>query len=262
MRFISLFVVLSFLTGCAVTQPTIDSPKVAKATTVVIEDIPELNVGASVSILLTRRVETYFSGKMDYLYTSPQIDALPPAGIELQSAMAVAGAGNEHPKYFREDFERIVGKQELKSEFFGELTNQLRARGVDVRIDTSTRELAPRARWAFNPNDSSREVTPRQKNSEVADADLLIQVAPIAAYVAIGRLSNFRIEAGVAVIVYDARTKEFLGWQAFRAPDSPAKYEYSTMKELKASLPESWPIMRKALLDLVPQVVAAVRHGT
>lgn len=92
----------------------------------------------------------------------------------------------------------------------------------------------------------------------MVDADILMQVSPVAFYLAPGPLNPYHRAVGVAVALYEGRTGRFLGNELIRFRPNDSRFEYMKYDELLGDLGNAAPALRTALLSLVPQVANTV----
>lgn len=286
---------LVVFTGCA-TKPKIETGKFSTPRTVVIADIPDVNPIANIGIFITPWPEPYFSKSADYHfvvnnaakplpgvadYTAAanqivihQITTAPqPVSVGVGAAMGAAGglvgaliqANAEATQKKAAEFPNLVRRAtprfDLRTDFMDALRKSLEARNIQVKIISETRNHVPRLYWPAKSDDGKALPTGAFSQSPAVDADLLVQVSPIASYAAPGPLNNYARQVGVGLALFDGRTRKFIGWQAiaFRAPDS--NFEYARYDSLAADVANAGPALQRALLSLVPEVASIVSGG-
>ena len=281
----------TLLTGC-VAVPHIEASKFAKPKTVVIADIPDINPVATIDIVVTKWPHPYYSGPFDpysvrngiapalpvvadqsqninqqilnQIATSPQPITPVQAGVAAGAGALVAAwiqSSGEGTQKRAAEFPSLVKKAipetDLRADLLKKLQSALEAKQIQVRIDDSTRNQAPRLRWpAKDAEGKPLPVGPLAGSSPV-DADLLVQIAPITLYASPGPLNSYSLKTGIAVALYNGRTREFLGWEAIDF-DNSGTSSYSQYNSLVTELPTLAPLMRDALMSLVPRVAQLI----
>lgn len=291
---VACFVGLVLFSGCA--APKIDSQKFSPPKTVVIDDFPDINTVATIGIIITRWPAYYFSPTVDGLFTIPgatpnQTDYNPVPGVA-SSIVTGAITGNQiaaaqhsnqtngtiaggivggivggiieanaaetqrraaaFPSLVRDAMPEV----DFHADILNALRNSLEEKGIHVTIASESRNHPPRLRWpAYN---EKGELLAAFTNIETppVDADLLVQISPVALYAAPGPLNNYNGRVGIALALYNGRTREFIGWQAFEYEDF--KLWYATYNSLVADINHSAPALHDALLALVPAVSRAI----
>lgn len=92
----------------------------------------------------------------------------------------------------------------------------------------------------------------------MVDADILMQVSPVAFYLAPGPLNPYHRAASVGVALYEGRTGRFLGNEVVRFRANDSRFEYMKYDALLGDLDNAAPALRTALLSLVAQVANTV----
>ena len=87
-----------------------------------------------------------------------------------------------------------------------------------------------------------------------------MQICPVAYYHyhAAGPLNSYGIDATVAVVVYDGRTKKFYGRQTFRVSAPDSRFSYSKYDSLVEDLKVAAPALLEALVTLAVPVADIV----
>ena len=284
------------LVGC-VAQPTIDPKGFAPPKSAVILDVPKLHAAATVGVTVPWAPGPkwfHFSERADYYFLagSPQGPTLPDhqaqvaemtnmqlnnrpqpmpmgqiAGTAFASALVGAMIQSSADETFRKSqtfYAEILKSHpafDLRADFMNALVAALKAHGIEVTLSLDTSSSAPRLRWpATETTADGPNVLSSGDASQPAsvDADLLVQVSPLAFYNAPGPLNSYRRNVSVGVALYNGRTRQFLGRQTvwFVSPD--ARFEYSTYDALVGDLPRAAPALRQALLSLAPDVASIV----
>lgn len=279
---------VSVLTGCAAPTPVIDATRYARPTSVVIVEPPPLRNLALVGVHVVPNAIAYprhFSPQYDYYFrttglpgnTPLHASASSPESIQAvvqstpggQSVLggAVGGAiggallGAERDsaiKAMRYDTEiRLrVPEFDLRREITYALAARLGERGVKVTVIQADGATGPRLRWPAKGIEGFAQVAPG--NPEPVDADLLIQVSPIAHWFAPGVLNNFQRTGNIGVVIYNGRTKEFLGAQAFYYNSPAFQQQYARYETLVADSRTASQALQDGMLTLVPEIVDAV----
>lgn len=277
------------LAGCA--TPQIDASKFTPPKTVVIDDFPDINPVATIQPTVTNWPEMYFSGRFDGFFTyqgrseplpplpsysdqanqiaTNQILSSPRPSVAQGAAMGAAGgvvgaliqASAEDTERKAAAFPAIVRKTfpgDLRTEVLAAVRQGLENKGIQVRVAGETRNLPPRLHWPGRNEKGEPLAAGVLAGSPSVEADLLVQVVPVAAYTAPGPLNTYTRKAGIAVALFEGRTRRFIGWQAFPFRASDNKFEYIRYEGLLADVENAGPALRNALLSLVPQVVDTI----
>jgi hypothetical protein len=147
---------------------------------------------------------------------------------------------------------------DLRASFLTALVQRLQANGVAVRLDETGRQSMPRMRWPALDANGKAWPTGAADSAPPVDADLLVQLCPVAFYQAAGALNSYRRSATVAVVVYDGRSKKFIGRQTFRFVPPDSRFQYSSYDSLLAELKDAAPALRDALLGLAVPVADVI----
>lgn len=288
---------LALALGGCVTQPTIDPKGFAPPKSAVILDVPKLHAAATVGVTVPWAPGPkwfHFSEHADYYFlarspqgpkpvdhqqavgeiTNQQIMNTPkPMPIGQVAGAALAGAaigamiqaGADETFRKSQTFYAEILKQhpafDLRADFMNALVAALKSHGVEVTLSLDTSESAPRLRWpaseatADGPNVLS---SGSAAGPTAVDADLLVQVSPLAFYNSPGPLNAYKRNVSVGIALYNGRTKQFLGRQNVWFVSPAARFEYSTYDALVADLRRAAPALRQALLSLVPDVAEIV----
>jgi hypothetical protein len=284
---------LALLLGGCIAQPVIDPKGFAPPRSVVIVDVPRLHAAATVGVTVpwapgpkwfhfSERADYYFLAgssqgpqRVDYAQgineqAMQQVLNSPkpmPMGQVAGAAFAGAAVGAiiqasadetfRKSQTFAADIVKIHPDFDLRADFMDALVKALKSNSLDVTLSPDTSGRAPRLRWPASETtkEGTNVLSPGSADSFPAvDADLLVQVSPLAFYNAPGPLNAYRRNVSVGIALYDGRTKQFLGRQTvwFVSPD--ARFEFSSYDSLVAALPAAAPALRQALLSLVPDV--------
>jgi len=280
------------LAGCA-TKPKIEAGSFPTPRTVVIADIPNIVPVATIGAVYPFWPGTFFAGTFDFLFAidnaAPPLPGVEkynrvtdqmiidqiifsPQPISVGTGAAMAGVGGlvgaliqssaEETQKKSVEFPGLVLKAvpdfNLRRDFMDALRQSLEAHRIEVKFLTDTRNQVPRLYWPAWNEKGQALITGPFAQSAAMDTDLLVQVVPIAAYVAPGPLNNYVRRVGVALALFEGRTRKFVGWQAFPfdAPDS--NFQYARYDSLASDVANAGPALHSALMSLVPDVASAV----
>jgi len=281
------------LTGC-VAQPVIDSKQFAAPKTAVLVDVPKLHVAATVGVTVPwapGAAWLHFSEKADYYFlagapegpkpvdhqaavgelTNAQMNNRPqpmPMGQIVGGAFAGAVVGaiiqSSADETFRKsqafygEILKLFPNYDLRADFMNALTVALEGHGVQVTLAREGADSAPRLRWPALDEQKNVLQAGSPGNFAAVDADILVQVSPLAFFNSPGPLNSYKRNVSVGIAMYNGRTRQFLGRQNvwFVSPD--ARYEYSLYDSLVADLPAAAPALRQALLSLVPDTASII----
>jgi len=278
------------LGGCM--RHRIDVTKLGAPKVVVVEDIPDLRVAALIGIPGDYDPTYHFSKNADYFYlsTSPEPAAVPGVTPNTQAVMtsvattqvmnspapvspAAAGVGvgvsslmgaliqgkAEETQARAAAFHATVlandPSYDLRAAFLQALQEAFWARGVTVATSRRGRDHPPRLRWPAKDSEGEPLPVGPDASSQPVDADLLVQVAPLAYFSAPGPLNAYERRVTVAVALYRGRTREFLGMQALRFTTAGFDtVSYHTYDSMVADIGRAAPALREALVSMAPRV--------
>lgn len=242
------------MAGCA-TVPRIEASNFTKPKTVVIDDFPDLKALATIRIAPFIWPSSYFSPLASDFFE--MVKPLPVASIPINSLIS-REAELERMAQFPVLFRKALHGKNLRQDLLAEIRSRVEAKGVKVIVNDETRDMLPLLRWPMIDVDGLEGWTGPLNKSASVDADFLVQLSPYAIYAAPGPASYFARKAGIAVAIYEGRTRKFVGWQAFpyRAQDS--KFEYLTYSSLVENLDQAAPALHSALLSLAPAVANSI----
>jgi hypothetical protein len=292
MQVIRYLFLTSALSGC-VAQSVIDTKSFPPPKSAVILDVPKLHPAATVGVNVpwapgakwfhfSERADYYFLAgtpqgpqRVDYTQgisdqaMQPILNSSKPVPMSQIAGAAFAGAAVgaiiqasadetfRKSQTFAADILKIYPDFDLRADFMKALVAALKSNGLDVTLSPDMSGSAPRLRWPASETtkDGTTVLSPGAKDGFPAvDADLLVQVSPLAFYNAPGPLNAYRRNVSVGIALYNGRTRQFLGRQTvwFVSPD--ARFEFSSYDSMVAALPTAAPALRQALLSLVPDV--------
>lgn len=251
------------LVGC-VTPPKIDTASFPAPKSVVIVDIPKMSNVALIGVVVPWAPgfpQFHFSERADRFFDVP---GQSPASSNAASANAgVIGSVIESKaaatqKKSAEEFSAEVLKRfpdfDLRADFIKSLRASLEGRGIAVKMLSDRPDQAPRLRWPASDKEGNTYPAGSLENSPPVDADVLVQVSPIAIYNSPGPLNAYKRNVSVGLALYNGRTRQFIGRQTvrFNAPDS--RFQYHQYDALVQDLSQAAPALRDALVSLVPEV--------
>jgi hypothetical protein len=270
-----LFLTLALAAAQAVAQHAkIDPAAFPPPKTIVLVDVPRMVPGAQIGVLtmyMPGNYQHHFTERVDRFFEVPA--AAPQPGDVARSAVVSVDNSNPYNQGLiggmimsnaRETQRRAEGFEgeilkldpayDLRASFMSALVARLQANGVEVRVDAEGRGAMPRLRWPALDANGKPWPSGAADSAAAVDADLLVQVCPVAFYQSAGPLNGYKRSATVAVALYEGRTKKFVGRQTVRfvAPDS--RFEYYKYDTLLQALPEAAPALREALVSLAAPV--------
>lgn len=289
---IACMLAAALLAGC--TTPRIENGSVGRPKTVVIQDFPDPQPVATIEVVTANWPQMYYSGRFDRFYVIDDAPPTPsPAGATLATGVtagaisgaqmarnnngnvyhgAVAGgvvggivggiiaAGAESTQKKAEEFPALFRQAtpdiDLHADLLKGIKSALEAKGMQVRIADDTRNMPPRLYWPAKPPRGENLVTGTLEEHPPVDADVLVQLAPLAIYASPGPLNNYNSKVGVAVAMYNGRTREFIGWQALYTKEN--ELWYARYDSLVADIAKAAPAQAHALMSLVPQVANVI----
>ena len=288
---------LALVLGGCVAQPVIDPKGFAPPKSAVIVDVPKMHVVATVGISVPWAPGPqwfHFSERADYYFLagSPQGPQLGdyaqqineqamqqvlntpkpmPMGQMVGAAFAGALVGAIIQSSAEDTFKKSQGfhgeilklfpAYDLRADFMNALVPALKGHGVDVTLQPESAASAPRLRWpAVEEGKDGRNVLSNGSPDDLkaVDADLLVQVSPLAFYNSPGPLNSYKRNVSVGIALYNGRTRQFLGRQTVWFVSRDTRFEYSRYDSLVADLPAAAPALRQALLSLVPDVAEII----
>jgi len=290
MGLLGVFALLA-IAGCA--TPKIDAGQYVPPKTVVIADFPDIHPVATIGVYVANWPEVYFSERFDGFYAvngiSPPQAAIAdnaqqinqvvtnqivssPQPVSIGQAAAIGAIGGlmgamiqasaEETQKKAANFPELVRKAlpgtDLRADLLKAVQDGLESQGVRVRISGDSRHLPLRLRWPANPQRGENLPKGMLLDSSPVDADLLVQIAPIAFYAAPGPLNNYSRVVGITVALFHGRTRQFIGWQAFPFRGGDGDFSYMRYDSLVEDVGRAAPALRYALMSLVPQVVDAI----
>jgi hypothetical protein len=261
--------VVLIVSGCA-TQPKIDVSKFTPPKKVVIENIPKIKTAAVVGF----NIGTPFTDSTDYLFMpennafnatgAPRTgDYTPGSGIVMGAILNANAEKNQIKSAgFNDEVLKKFSEFDLRNDLMKSLRTSLEARGIAVAISDNDQIQPPRLRWPATDEKGQPLATHTLESSPPVDADLLVEVSPMAIYRAPGQLNSYRRLVSVTIAIYNGRTKQFLGKQTLYFGGTSLQINYGSYDSLIEHLDEAIPALKEALLSLVPEAVDIIsaRH--
>ncbi|PSW74417.1 hypothetical protein C9J41_05970 [Photobacterium sp. GB-50] len=160
---------------------------------------------------------------------------------------------NERASNFNEIYSSTNPKINLRRDFLNELSSSLKEKGIDVSLLKDQVHSVPYLRWSALDSQGKlfRQRYPNELES--VDADLVIQVSPVAIYNAGSALNAYARIVSVNVAIYNGRTKEFYGVKSFYSVEDNVT-GYHTYNGLVENLGEAGKKLHESLLAVVPQI--------
>jgi hypothetical protein len=280
-RNVILLALLSSLAGCA-SPPTIDVTKIINAKSVALVNIPPMRTLALIGNSLPSREGLYAPFfDLPKRPASPLINSDMTATIDTASQVAVgqtatdaavagavasiAGAllqqQAEKTQKRAENFHEILSEANpelnFSRDFIEGIKTSLESKGLSVVIINDQLNDVPKLRWPTLTPEGKNHTNVSDKNLATVDADLLVQVIPVALYQAPGPLNSFIKMNEANVIVYNGRTKEPYGVQRFWAADGWF-FSYHRYDSLVEDIKVSGPALHDGLMSLIPEITATI----
>jgi len=291
---LSGLIAAAILSGCA--TPTIDHQHYARPKTVAIADFPDAKPAAIIGLLNSRWPQIFFLGAADPYFVPaggefgmPAVDkqvvgATVVGAVAGRQAARAAGTSKAHgtaggaatgllvgalidagaeatqkkAERYPEVVQTAMPGMDIRTDVLHALRSSLEAKGIAVSMLDDSRNLAPRLRWPASVDGKPIEAGPLASSPPV-DVDIVAQIVPLEVYVSPGPLNNYNSVVGIAVALYDGRTRKFLGWQAFQSDQN--KLWYARYDSLVDDIRNAAPAQHTALLSLIPQVSDAISGG-
>lgn len=291
---ISGLVVAVLLGGCA--TPVIDHTQHARPKTVAIADFPDAKPAAIIGIINSRWPQIFFLGSADPYFVPaggqfgmPAVDkqvvgATVVGAVAGRQAARAAGTSKAHgtaggaaagllvgalidagaeatqrkAERYPEVVQTAMPGMDIRTDVLKALRGSLEAKGITVTMLDDSRNLPPRLRWPASADGKQIEAGPLAGTSPV-DVDIVAQIVPMELYASPGPLNNYNSVVGIAVALYEGRTRKFLGWQAFQSDQN--KLWYARYDSLVDDIRNAAPAQHTALMSLIPQVSDAISGG-
>jgi hypothetical protein len=260
-------VLVAGLAGC-VAQPKIDTAGLAPPKSVAIVDIPKMANMALIGVVVPYAPgpnQFHFSQRGDSFFEvagQPKLAIGTPGNTYGLIGFMIESNAADTQKKAEAEFNSEILKRfpdfDLRADFMRSLRASLKARGVAVTMLNSPSNQAPRLLWPAADKEGYKYPSGTLDSTAAVDADIVMQVSPIAIFNSPGPLNAYKRNVSVGVALYNGRTKQFIGRQTifFRAPD--ARFEYYRYDLLVQDLSQAAPALRDALLSLVPAVANTV----
>lgn len=253
--------------GC-VAHPTIDAGRIGAPESIAIVDIPDGRPQALIGVLVPHAPgpnQFHFSERSDpFFAVAGAAPAIPLAGAPVVPVISNPGLiggliessaaqTQRRAAAFGAEIAKLYPDFDLRASFMKALRDELEARGVVVRMLAEGRAIAPRLRWPAADAAGNKYPSGLLDSAPAVDADIVLQVCPIAMYNSPGPLNTYTLSVTVGVALYNGRNKQFLGRQVLRYVPGNAP-GYSRYDALLADLKQAAPLLRDGLVSLAPQV--------
>ena len=246
------------LGGCVATMPTVDPGKVGRPATVAIVDVPDIRPWAVIGVFSVDAPgvnQFHFSERSDRFFAQAGTPMAVTSNYGLVGRVLEQSAADTQARAegFSEEVLKIQPGLNLRTEFMAALRKALEARGVNVRVVSAGRPRTPRLLWPAS--DAAGQSYPSLPLAETPpiDADVVLQVSPIAMYNAIGLMHAYNLSVSVGTALYNGRTREFLGRQTLSYKPASAR-SYGRYDDLLLDLPAAAPPLKDGLVELAGQV--------
>ena len=248
-------------------HPKIDVKAFPPPKTIVLVDIPHMVPVVHIGILTMYqpgKSQPHFTEVSDRFFDVPAKESAgdvakstttaPEApssqGLIPDMIFAQARETNRRAVGFEAEVLKRIPDYDLRIAFMKALVGRLEANGVAVKLDQTGHDAMPRLRWPAHDVNGTDWPAGAADSAPAVDADLLVQICPVAFYLAPGGLNSYRRSVTVAVAVYDGRTKKFYGRQTFRFVPPDSNFEYGKYDSILADLDKAAPALRDALETL------------
>ncbi len=196
----------------------------------------------------------HFSERADEFFAvpgaAPRVDVISTTGGLIGS---IAAETQKKAQAFDAEVKKLYPDYDLRADFMKALRGALEARGATVSVLGDGRDKAPRLRWPAADAEGNKYPSGSIESAPSVDADLVLQVSPIAMYSSPGPLNNYSLNVTVGIALYNGRTRQFLGRQTLRYVPSDSR-SYARYDSLLEDLRQAAPPLRDGLLMLAPQV--------
>ncbi len=252
----------------AATMPKIDVKALGTPKNVVLIDFPKMRTLALIGVYVAWAPgpnQFHFSTRADQFFEVGAQPTVPfadrrPSNYGIIGTLIEGNAADTGTKAtgFSAEILKRFPEYDLHSDFMKALREGLSGAGITLTMADGRRNSVPRLLWPADDGEGNKYPAGNLEDMPAFDADLVLQVSPIAIYNANGPLNAYQRNVTVGIALYNGRTRQFLGRQTLRylAPDS--RFEYSQYSALVEDLPAAAPALREALLSLVPEVVDIV----
>jgi hypothetical protein len=242
---------------------------------IVLVDLPHMLPSAHIGVLtmympgnyqhhFTERVDRFFdvgskeAGQGDVAKsTATNANVVSGQGLIADMLFAKAAETQRRAAGFEAEILKRYPDYDLRVSFLKPLLERLQANGVAVKL-AEGQNSQPRLRWPAQDANGKAWPAGAPESAPAVDADLLVQLCPVAFYLAPGGLNAYRRSVTVAVAVYDGRTKKFYGRQTFRFVPPDSRFEYSKYDSLVEDLKDAAPALRDALVSLAGPIADVI----
>lgn len=246
------------LGGCVATMPVVDVGKVGRPATIAIVDIPDIRPWAVIGVFSVDAPglnQFHFSERSDRFFAQSGTPMAVTSNYGLVGRALEQSAADTQARAeaFAEEVRKVQPAPDLRTAFMAALQQGLEARGVNVRVVSAGRPRTPRLLWpAIDATGQNYPSLPLAETPPI-DADLVLQVSPIAMYNAIGLMHAYNLSVSVGVAVYNGRSRQFLGRQTLFYKPASAR-SYGRYDDLLRDLPAAAPPLKDGLVELAGQV--------
>jgi len=285
---------LALALGGCVAQPVIDAKNFPPPKSAVILDVPRLHAAATVGVNVpwapgpkwfhfSERADYYFLAgspqgpqRVDYAQgisdqaMQPILNSPKPVPMGQMVGAAFAGAAIgaiiqasadetfKKSQGFHAEILKLYPQYDLRADFMNALVAAVQSNGVAVTLALEGGSSAPRLRWPAVDEQKNVLSAVSADSFPAVDADLLVQVSPLAFYNSPGPLNSYTRNVSVGIALYNGRSKQFIGRQNVWYAGPSGRFSYSVYDTMVADLKDAAPALREALLSLVPDVAEII----
>ena len=285
---------LALALGGCVAQPVIDAKNFPPPKSAVILDVPRLHAAATVGVNVpwapgpkwfhfSERADYYFLAgspqgpqRVDYAQgisdqaMQPILNSPKPVPMGQMVGAAFAGAAIgaiiqasadetfKKSQGFHAEILKLYPQYDLRADFMNALVAAVQSNGVAVTLALEGGSSAPRLRWPAVDEQKNVLSAVSADSFPAVDADIFVQVSPLAFYNSPGPLNSYTRNVSVGIALYNGRTKQFIGRQNVWYAGPSGRFSYSVYDTMVADLKDAAPALREALLSLVPDVAEII----
>jgi hypothetical protein len=281
--------------SACVTNPKIDVTKFSRAKTIVIEEFPEMNNVAVIGHFFPWLPNTHFTKRSDYFFTVDSdnqllgktipVNNISETGdqvaqnfisnsskpLPLGQAAAVGAVGGafagaiqasaeetqRRALNFTNEIKNVFPNFNLKRDFLQNLVSSIEASGIKVTVNKDGAYRPLRLRWPGN-DESGIKYETWQDESASFDADLYMQISPLAFFSADGPLNSYNGNITIGVALYDGKTKKLIGTQILRFENWNSSNSHMKYDSLVKNIDKAVPALQEGLIALIPRIVDIV----
>ncbi|WP_163934891.1 hypothetical protein [Paraferrimonas sp. SM1919] len=273
-----LLILLSLtLAGCATTPP-LNKTKMKNVESVAIVSFPHLRIHAVTGV--TTLASSHFTQKQGYYFdTGEQNNALQvrsansvdttqyyqshgvvggvTAGIVSGIMAGAEKSANKKAVDFHEIFKKQNPNVNFKDDFIKALVKGFNAKGIRASVISDQASNTPTLRWTALDSKGKQYREKLSADLPIVDADLLIQISPVALYNAPGAMNAYAKTISIELAFFDGRTKEFYGTKLLHDVDGILS-GYHSYKDLVKNIDTDGPLLHSLFMGLAPKVTALV----